>query len=966
MNRILFILLAAVLTCPLLPAQEKNGQVDSLVSLLSAQSMQQMEIRGVTYRKVTGPARFLHNNTYLVCDTALWNVARNVIDAYGNVRILQEQTVLSGDSLHYIIDRDLAQFRGQVVQLEDKDRNTLRTRHLDYNTKDSVAVFRNGGAFRSQDGQIIESRTGTYDSKISTFTFSEMVNMFTDSVWVKTTRLVYRTDLDHATFGYATDAWKDNGMLSANAGWYDRPRDLFLFHRDVHGMDPEKEVWADSLYLDRHHSNLDMRGHVQLKDTVNRISAFCGQAVYTDSTARLVLTRDPSAIAVMDSTGTRKDTVWVAAEYFDYRSRFKGDLPQYELKAAEQRLSDISTDAVTAFRKKAAEEARKAAEEAAKKDPNRPRDPKGTASKDSKPPQPAPPSGPSEAKGAGPSPRGALDKTPPEVTGADSAGGSKPLIPPSDTTGAPRDSVGVQRDSLSLQPLDTLSGGPAVDSTGIAPPVVDSTRVGFLKALRRVRLFREDMQILADSLEYTDLDSLVRLYKDPIVWNEVTQQFRSDSIFTVIRNQSMEKASLMSNAFIIIEEVPGSYDQIRSTEMLAYFDGSGGLRRFDALGEANAIFYMKEDSTFATVNMSEAKMLYALFADGAIEDVYYFDSAKTNAYPLAQLTKEDRVLKGFNWQPDLRPAGPEDVTTAKIPKSQRRTYDRHIRPAFTQTDIYFPGYIAGIRKEIRDREMAKRNRPRTRPVEDVPAPADSTAAADLTPVTDSLTTSRDTLGVTSPGPTQPVDTTLTSGASPRTPSSDSTAVSPADSLSGGAPGISTAPPLSAKELKAKEKAERKAALRKQKEERRKRLQAERERKWAVQDSLDAVKDSLKLDKKLRKERQRKLRALEKQRKQQIEDAKKLEFYRRKYEKKRQKELLREREKARLQREKAERDKAAGGADDNGGGGSAPPVEPGKISPPGVGGAATVVQEESPKTVSTEVSSREEEDSPARQ
>ena len=86
-----------------LSAQEKGSQVDSLVRLLSAQSMELIEKDGVDYRKVTGPARFLHNDTFLICDTALWNVRTNEIFAISNVKILQDQTVLTGDKLTYYV-----------------------------------------------------------------------------------------------------------------------------------------------------------------------------------------------------------------------------------------------------------------------------------------------------------------------------------------------------------------------------------------------------------------------------------------------------------------------------------------------------------------------------------------------------------------------------------------------------------------------------------------------------------------------------------------------------------------------------------------------------------------------------------------------------------------------------------------------------------------------------------------------
>jgi Organic solvent tolerance protein OstA len=150
---------------------QKKEQADSLVRLLGCDELQQMEQYGYSYRKALGHARFEHNSTLLVCDTAVWNVNSNIIKAFGNVRIIQNETVLSSDQLDYYIDEDLAKFRGTLVQLQDKQKNTLRTKDLDYNTKDSVATFRNGGAMRDKDGQVIESNVGNYDSKVKTFLF---------------------------------------------------------------------------------------------------------------------------------------------------------------------------------------------------------------------------------------------------------------------------------------------------------------------------------------------------------------------------------------------------------------------------------------------------------------------------------------------------------------------------------------------------------------------------------------------------------------------------------------------------------------------------------------------------------------------------------------------------------------------------------------------------------------------------
>ena len=74
-SRLAFLFLLPVVFPLCLGAQESEEEPeDSLVRLLSGKSAQLLEIDGMNYRKIVGPARFFHNNTYLLCDTALWNV----------------------------------------------------------------------------------------------------------------------------------------------------------------------------------------------------------------------------------------------------------------------------------------------------------------------------------------------------------------------------------------------------------------------------------------------------------------------------------------------------------------------------------------------------------------------------------------------------------------------------------------------------------------------------------------------------------------------------------------------------------------------------------------------------------------------------------------------------------------------------------------------------------------------------
>ena len=275
-----YVLSALTLLGAALPSFAQDRK-DSLVTLVSAKSASLIERNGQNFRKVVGPARFLHNNTYLLCDSAMWNVSTNIIDAVGHVQIIQDRTRLSSGSLQYVVDDDLAKFRGGLVQLEDKDKNTLRTRYLDYNTKDSVAIFQNGASMRDKDGQIIESLYGSYDSKARLFVFNDRVNMYMDTTFVKTSRLEYRSDINTAYFGYGTDMWQDDNMLSANDGWYDRDKELFFFRRNVHMLTKDQETWSDTLYYHRALNDVELLGQVEVLDTTRNVFALAGRMEYT-------------------------------------------------------------------------------------------------------------------------------------------------------------------------------------------------------------------------------------------------------------------------------------------------------------------------------------------------------------------------------------------------------------------------------------------------------------------------------------------------------------------------------------------------------------------------------------------------------------------------------------------------------------------------------------------------------------
>lgn len=923
---------------------QNTEQKDSLVRLLGCDELQQVEEYGQSYRKALGHARFEHNSTLLICDTALWNVNQNVINAFGNVQIIQNNTVLSSESLDYLIDQNLAQFRGALVQLRDKDGNTLRTTDLDYNTKDSVAVFRNGGALRDKDGQIIESDDGHYYSKLKTFSFTNNVNMYTDSIFVKTDDLDYNTGTNVATFGTGTNAWRDNNMLSSQAGFYERTLEKFTFFRNVHILTENQEAWADTLVYYRVPNNVEMFGHVELLDTTRNVAAVAGYVQYIDSLSFIKLTREPAVIAISEQ-GEKRDTAYIGADTLILRSIPKCDVDSSEISNSASRLKEINVDPVTEYRRKAYEAAKAAAEEARKK--REEEDPNAAGASD-RGASAGKPGGKPTGKPAGKATGTATGKTAGTTAGktGDNSGGkaisksgklsgdamigdpvtkgrqglpapwddvieyAPPRFQLPDTMKTSPDTVRVPSDSLAAKTLSAVTEPVSVtepaevtnpqspdsltvptdsltvptdsltvpgdslhvptDSLSLAPK--DSTKISFIYGIRNVKVFRNDMQVACDSLAYTDLDSLIRLYENPIVWNEIKRQYSADSITVIVKNRSIDRASLMSNAFIIVQEDTLSYDQIRGTEMMAYFDSTGALRRFDSMGGASGVFYIEENGSLATVNKFESKMLTATLKDGNIQDLNYFDAVKTDAYPVVQMKKDEKILKGFDWQPDKRPKGPEDITPYKPRESQRKVYENVPRAEFAQTDIYFPGHMNSVYKMLARQDSLKRVRNAERrrleaerkaeaariadslrivAAADSLALADSLARADSLALRDSLA-SRDSLARQ--------DSLVVS---------DSLSVSKDDSLANDPSDIKKAE-------QERKKAEREKA--------RKDRQAAKEARWAELDARDAAKAKAKEEKALKKKRQKTLKTLKAMEKRRAKEERMLERYKARYEK----------------------------------------------------------------------------------
>ena len=590
-----------------LNAQQKENE-ERLVRLIKAETAETFENNLFNIKRITGNAQFLHNGALIICDTAIWDVTKNIIDAIGNVKIVQDKTTLSGDRIHYIADSSLAQVRGSIVELLDKDSNRLRTFYLDYNTKDSIAYFYNGGSMLDTAGNVIESLKGYYNSKTKEFKFLEQVEMTAKDMVLKSDSLAFWSETNRVDFLGAINAWQKDGFLSSKTGWYERNKETYNFEKDAYILNSKNEIWGERILYQKDSSIAQLWDNVQIVDTAQSIIMFSDYAVYKDNTSQskeystlAKLYKRPS-IAYYSMENKVADTLFFGADTINYKAIQLNFIDSATVSLSNERYKNTKRDPIKEMYGK------------------------------------------------------------PEAT----------MV---------QDSVPIAQDS-SIIAQDSLALKIKPDSLTQQIPI-DTTLIRIIDANKNVKFYRSDFQGICDSLKFNSIDSIIRLYKSPALWNE-ENQFSADSIQMFMANNTLRKLDLMSNSFVIAPEDSLHYNQIKATDMVAYFT-EGDLTRFDAYGGVTLIIFIAEDSILTTMNKKECKVMTAKIKNRQAQRIKYLENIPSDAYPVIDLKPEQKQLKGFKLITEEKPKDRFDVCDRVISPTKREEISKIILPQFQFT-----------------------------------------------------------------------------------------------------------------------------------------------------------------------------------------------------------------------------------------------------------------------------------------
>jgi lipopolysaccharide export system protein LptA len=194
-----------------------------------------------------------------------------------------------------------------------------------------------------------------------------------------------------------------------------------------------------------------------------------------------------------------------------------------------------------------------------------------------------------------------------------------------------------------------------------------------IHAYHHSKFFKDDMQGSCDSLVYSMQDSLIRMFKMPILWS-LENQMTAEFIKIKTADGKVGHMYMETNGFIISQEDSLKYNQIKGKNILATFMDNK-IYRIDADGDGETIYFTREDDgTIFGMNHAKSKKLLIYVKENAIQSISFVGKPDANMFPIEEVENSQLQLKDFKWLDEFRPKSKEDIfkrISVKIPEPEK-------------------------------------------------------------------------------------------------------------------------------------------------------------------------------------------------------------------------------------------------------------------------------------------------------
>jgi lipopolysaccharide export system protein LptA len=646
-----FTALAQVSVAPL-PASDTVR----VIQIIQGKSLREKTIDSVTTLKtIAGNVILREGRTLFYCDSATINSNSNVMEAFGNVHINQNDSIDTySQYLRYVGANRIAYLK-KDVKLTDK-KGTLYTQELEYDLKSSIGTYKTGGRVVNATS-VLTSMEGTYYADTKDVYFKKNVHLVDPKYDIVSDSLLYNTQSQLVTFITATKIKsKNGGDIYTTTGTYDLKDGKAFFGNRTVIKDSTRTYVANESAYDEKSGIAQLEGNAVIKDSVNGYTILGNQIFLDKNTNAFLATKKPLLIF----KGDGNDSTFIAADTL-FSGVEKRDMNGNKIIETDT-LKKIT---VISF-------ADSTANALQKKDSL-----KNKAFLNIDWLKPVPPLKKEDSlftyvieKNNQLKTNEVINDSSKEAALTKKADAAiakirdkEPLahkLPAENTlskqaaTGKPVDSLFsslAQKDSLhtnTVKKTDSLKKSTLTRST-------KDTSIRYFEAFHNVRIFNDSVQAVCDSLFYSSEDSVFRMYQRPLLFNNKSQ-VSGDTIYLYTENKKAKRMYVFENGILINKHNDQMYNQMGGRTINGYFnDGAIDYVRIKG-SPAESVFYPQDnDSAFIGMNRSKGDVIDVYFVDKKVNKVKFINDVDGTLYPIRQRPEDQKYLKNFKWWESRRP-----------------------------------------------------------------------------------------------------------------------------------------------------------------------------------------------------------------------------------------------------------------------------------------------------------------------
>ncbi len=634
-SRLIFFVLALLCGKFVLVAQDRfpppavSSSPDTLrvIQIIQGKSLREKTVDSLnSFQTIAGNVILKEGLTIFHCDSASINKQTNILEAFGNIHINQNDSIHTYSQYLKYIGKERIAYLKKDVRLTD-NKGTLYTQDLEYDLKTSIGKYKSGG--RVVNGKtVLTSTEGVYYAETKDVFFKKNVHLVDPKYDVRNDTLLYNTQTQVTSWNTPTVIKsKNGGDVYSSSGTYDLKNGKAFFGNRTIIKDSSRTYVADNTAIDDSTGIAQLEGNAVVKDSAGGYSVL-GRSIFANKkTSSFLATGKP----VLIFKGDGNDSTFIAAD-----TLFSG----LEKRDSLGRKITISSDTLKKSTVINVQDSLLA----------------GAKGKDSM--------AVVLTKNRSPHKDSIqIEKTDSAFVKKDSLVQSKSIVikPANDSTvSIEKDSLLagkiVNRDSLANEVIAIEKAAP-VDTIEKATVIKVSkdTAIRYFIAFHNVRIFNDSLQSVCDSLYYSSEDSIFRLFQNPLVFSN-NSQIAGDTIYMYTKNKKADRLYVFENGIIINKANENMYNQVAGRTLNGYFK-DGEMDYMRAKGSpAESVFYPQDDdSAYIGMNRGKGDVIDVYFLNKEVNKVKFINEVDGTLYPIRQIPEDQKFLKNYKWQDKRRP-----------------------------------------------------------------------------------------------------------------------------------------------------------------------------------------------------------------------------------------------------------------------------------------------------------------------